>query len=248
MKANGNDNFEQSGLATSEQLEQPQTMPLGVGNFEEQMSNDPLAGDGSSSKRIDGGTLLIVVVIIVAAAGLFSMRTLAKVTVPIASATEFDATVRDFITMLGTEDGEAPNNLVTTANDSVLEIINEQYTDRQVPLSGVQRNPFIIWAPAVVVPDTPVDPRDHAYEQQRVERKAQIESAGRRFVLKSVLMGNTPLANLSDKIVRMGETILVQPEGVEFRVTAISPGVVTLVASDERLDLTVQLDVVLNRD
>ena len=69
-----------------------------------------------------------------------------------------------------------------------------------------------------------------------------------RFTLKSVLMGSTPLANLSDKIVREGESILVQPESVEFRVVSIEPDSVTLFASEPRFELSLQIEVILVRE
>ena len=67
MIPNETDNQEQGGPpATTEALEQPQSMPLGVGNFEEQVAIDPLSGDGGQRKRIDSGSLLIIIVIVVA--------------------------------------------------------------------------------------------------------------------------------------------------------------------------------------
>ena len=56
------------------------TMPLGVGDFADQFTQDPLAG-AKTTKRLNGGAALIVAVVLIAVAGLFSMRKLAQVTV-----------------------------------------------------------------------------------------------------------------------------------------------------------------------
>jgi hypothetical protein len=250
LKSNANDNQDQAGAPiTGEQLDQAQTMPLGVGNFEEQVAADPLAGEGTHRKRIDSGSLLIGIVIIVAAAGLFSMRTLARVTVPTAGASEFDETIEGFLRLLNVQDQAPSSEIVDVATGgSVLEIINEQYTERQVPLAEVQRNPFIIWTPITRTTTDNPDTVDHLWEQQRAEREAEVRKAAERFTLKSVLMGSTPLANLSDKIVREGESILVQPESVEFRVVSIEPDSVTLFASEPRFELSLQIEVILVRE
>ncbi|MHC4990414.1 MAG: hypothetical protein ACYTGC_05480 [Planctomycetota bacterium] len=226
------------------------SFPLGVGNFEDQVAHDPLAGDGGSRKRLDNSTLLIVVVILVAAGGLFAMRTLARITIPTASAGELEQTIESFLKMLSIED-PADGSEVDLTKDPVLDVIAEDYTDRQVPLADVQRNPFIIWAPLAAPQQGDGETNsgvDRLWKEKRAEREREIRAAGERFQLKSVLMGSTPLANLNDKIVRQGESVLVEPEIVEFQVTSISPDLVTLVAVDARFDLIVEIQIELQRD
>ena len=72
MSSNGFQNTD-IGPVSEDIAPDAQTIPLGVGNFEEQVSHDPLAG-AESKRRIDTGSLLILGVVVVSIGGLAAMR------------------------------------------------------------------------------------------------------------------------------------------------------------------------------
>jgi len=220
--------------------DEERSMPLGVGNFDEQDVLDPLAG-GETKKRVDTGALLIGGVILVAIGGLFSMRTLARIAMPAPTDPMYEQTVMDFL--------DAPD--VTTQDAGVWTDLKDDFTKGHVPLEGVHRNPFIIWETSQNT-DEPVnlDPKidqEALTARRREERSRAINAEAERFRLQMVLLGHRPLANLNDQIVRIGETIQLDENSTVFRIAAIRNDSVKLVAEEPALDLVVEIDVILLR-
>ena len=60
-------------------------------------------------------------------------------------------------------------------------------------------------------------------------------------------MGSVPLANLSGLIVRLGEVVPIETEGIEIRVTSITHDSITLTANEPSLKLKVDVVLELNR-
>jgi len=233
--------------------EQPQaTMPLGTGSFADETALDPLAG-AQNRRKIGGGGLLIFAVVLIAVAGLFSMRKLTQVTAANPIDSDIEKTIEEFINSVRGEDEQPrePDALASVMNDDrVLEILSESYTERQVKLQDVQKNPFIIdqlapaFTPEVNETDT-AGTDQQRWRQRRDERRAQIEQTGRSLELKSIVDGSVPLAIVEGRIVRVGDTFTAGPSRITFRVDAISTGAVNLVAEAPELELAVTVTLTL---
>ena len=93
--------------------------------------------------------------------------------------------------------------------------------------------------------------------KEKEARRQLLEAAVDSLALKSVLMGVTPLANLNDRIVRVGETVTVRvnrsrpgepSQEISLRVTAIGSGSATLITEDAEFDLVVEREIMLSRN
>jgi len=242
-----------AGTQTPEQSE-ASTFPLGTGGGDDVLDAedglDPLAG-AESAKRSSSGTVLIILVIVVAAGGLFSMRTLAKVTASVNNDAEVDKTVESILSQFGgAAETSAGDDTVLMPDDSAaLRVLNESYSERQVPWANVRGNPFILATPTTdAKPGTPDDDGSnsmHQWEQRRREKMAQIDSAAKELSLTSTMLGSSPLANINDTIVRVGDTI--KQDEVTFRVDSIRSDSVTLIGEDLALDIEMQVTVEIDR-
>ena len=231
-------------------------MSLGVGEDFTEGDGLKLGGDGVEKPRVSSSALVLVAVIAIAVGGLFSMRTLTSATAANDTPSEAEQTIEMFLQVIS---GEAPggesgigSSLLNEPGQeqTVLNILDDSYLARQVSLTNVQRNPFIIFESAAASKDagpsapSGPDPR----EVKREETRTLFEQAGNRIVIRSILMGSTPLANVENRIVGIGDAVVVEPEMVTFRVTEIAVDSVTLVAEDKGLDVRVPVRVVLRRD
>ncbi len=202
-------------------------------------SLDPFAAEGSGTK-IRFGSMLIVVVIVIAIGAVFGMRTLAKATAANDTPTDSEKTIDKFL-KAGPGGRTAADNLLAIDNESVLGVLTGDYTDHQVPLDRVQRNPFVGGGGGG---GGPVDPA--ALGKGQLQQA--MEAAGRRLKLKSVMMGRKPLAILNVGVVSVNGAVTVRPEGIEFRVVSITGDSVTLVAEDPKSGLRVEQKLFLDRD
>lgn len=211
---------------------------------------DPLANAGAR-RRFNGGSIVLVGVIALALVGLWFMRALSRVNAGTGGHSDLEATIEKFLkTYKGSESGDGSPSILIQQDPGTLAVLNESYTQRQVPLSDVARNPFIIWND-VIPPVTGEDgdaKRQRELTKKQGEKKSIIDRAAGTLVLKSVIMGSEPIASVSGKIVRRGDELLVNPENITFRVTEIKADSMTVVAEDEELDLVVSVEVVLKRD
>ncbi|HRP62089.1 MAG TPA: hypothetical protein PK400_02215 [Phycisphaerales bacterium] len=257
---NSGENFQtHTGPAGGVEREE-RTMPLGMGDFNNADEAGAggevheLAGSfgGESKRRLNGGGLVLVAVVLTAIGGLYSMRTLTKASAASDQTSAVEKSINEFIDgLMGTADTKgAAKASKGRSTEAVLDVLTETYTKRQVPLSDVQRNPFVIFDDVPVAPVAPVvnpvefDPK----VQLRKDRAALFEQAGARVRVRTIMMGSSPLANIDNKIVRMGDSITVEPENVEFVVVAIAPDFVELKAEDKALEVVVRVTVNLRRD
>lgn len=222
------------------------TMPLGLGMGDE-AALDPLANAGGGT-RFKAGHLVIVFVVAVGAAGLWFMRTLSHVGAATVPSSDIERTIDDFLKAIKGDSGQAvnPKNPVLNASEkAMIEVLKAPYTEHQVSLDNVQRNPFILYNEPTDEPTTPgADPKI----KQKEDRRKLFEATATQFQVKSVLMSSEPLANVSGKIVRKGDEI--SPSGADFsyRVVAIMTDGVMIVAEDSKLELTVAITLPLKRD
>jgi len=230
------------------------TMPIGIGAMDDDDSlgaADPFSQADESGKRgLNSGAVLLVAVVLIAIAGLFSMRTLTRASAAHDEPHEAEKSIESFLSMLQSSksEGESPNYQLGAEETAVLDVLNESYASRQVALTHVQRNPFIIFEDSAGS-DTPSKPSGpDPMEQKREERRKLFAQAAGRLELRSVLMGNTPLATIGTNIVQVGATVVAEPEGVTFTVTTISNDGVQIVAEDKELGVRHESLLTIDRE
>lgn len=215
-------------------------MPIGVGEMEEGPALDPLA-EARNAKKLSGGSVVIIVVVLIAVGGLFFMRRLSQVTASTSIPTEIEDTINKFLNTSGSDDGGADDFGAVNTQKSVLEVLTAAYSERQVPLKDVQRDPFVIYQPddPVTIKETDRTVDENAIlRRKQAERRAILNGLSQRLVLKSVLRGSTPLAIINGQIYRVGDRVPVGDAGYGFTVTDISTSAVTLVAEAPELGMT----------
>ena len=208
--------------------------------------------DGGLAKKRRTGPLILIAVVLLAAGGLFCMHALSKITGASKGNSDIEATITKFLnsmtgTQLGDSEGSAKD--LVANHDKIVGVLSNDYLDLQIPLSDLQFNPFVIDRGARQIAQPEVDiGYDNAQrlERKRAQRREELQSAASKLRLKSVIMGGTPLANISGSIVRIGEVVSVGRDDVDFQVTAITHDTVTITANEPHL--TLEVDVVLELD
>ena len=226
------------------------TMPLTVGDFAGDQGMDALAG-AESGKRFKSGTILVALVVAVAIGGLVSMRTLAKVTAASTGSSEIEQSIEKWRAgMVGAEGPESSSSTARVNGDALM-VLNETYSQHQVPLGDVAKNPFVLPGDGQTGPEIldPVNATLAERDKQIARARSRIERAGGRLEVKMIMDSENPLANISGQIVGLDDVILVEEEGedVEFLVTAMTEDVVTVVTRVPEFELEVELDLTLDR-
>lgn len=249
-------NLQQSSFGGSEgsATNDDAVMPLGVGDDLTPDGGLEFGGTGEQ-RKINSSAILLVVVVAVAIGGLFSMRTLTRATAADHEPSEIEQTIEMFLKVVS---GDAPGSSSGigsslfedfSQDQTLLNILDDSYTARQVSLTNVQRNPFIIFEESRRKDDSkPADPEVDPREALRAEKKTLFRQAGERIEVRSILMGSSPLANIDNRIVGVGDTVRVEPEEVSFRVERIDADSVSLVAEDRNLDVRVPVTVIMQRE
>lgn len=226
------------GAAPTEPVEKP--LSAMTADLMNEAAMDPFAGI-SERKRFNTGSLILAGVIVAAGAGLWFMRSLSKAGAASID-TQAEANVEKFISSLtGKAAPGAPSSQV-----SVLAVLSGSYAERQVPLSAVQRNPFILFDEALAPTPTSGGDGDPNLTRKQADRRTQFEKAAAKLEVKSVLMSATPLANVSGKIVRQGDEI-VTADQVVLRVAEITKDAVRVVGEDAAVQLNVSFTIPLKR-
>jgi hypothetical protein len=88
--------------------------------------------------------------------------------------------------------------------------------------------------------DTQVDKRVQLWLQEKAEREMAIEQAAGQLRVKSILMGSEPLANINNRIVRVGDSLPTPTDGISFEVTEITASSVTVVARAPEYGLVIE--------
>jgi hypothetical protein len=242
-----NSNFSKGSMQTlaDDPLEvDAKSAPLGVSDLADDLVMDPLAGS-AERKKFNAGSFILLGVVVLACAGLWAMRSLSHVKTASRGNTELEATIEKWIK--AAKNASSSSALLGDGATSI-STLTTNFTQRQVQLTNVQRNPFIFPDEEVVpVVLQPGDDGSKALAQRRAARQAAIEQAASRYELKSVIMSAQPLANVSGKIVRVGDELVSSGDNTAFRVAAIAADSVKLVAEDPALDIVVTINLVLKR-
>jgi hypothetical protein len=234
--------------STDDLQDEAKTMPLGVGNFsDEQIALDPLASTGTG-RKFNTGSLVIIVVIAVAIGGLWFMRTITRVRAASTGNAEVEMSIEKFLSAFKSGSSAADAAKPSVANNTgVLDVLTETYTQRQVPLTDVQRNPFIMFDEGVTAMGPAMDTSGDNKAKLRKDRETTFQRAADGLRVKSVIMGSEPLANISGKIVRKGDEVVSEKDQIAFRVVKVSGDGVVLVAEDPAFDLSIEFTLALKR-
>ena len=224
------------------------SMPLGISEMTgDENLLDPLASAGTS-RRFRSGSLMIVFVIAIACCGLWFMRSLSHVSGANGEKSDIEQSIEQF---LGARDSRGEVRSAAGRTDpKVLQVLNESLEGKFVPLSSVQRDPFVLPGEGeskVVTPVAGEDPAQ-AVARARALRQKDIDEAAANMVVKSIIMSTQPLANISGTIVRIGDEIAPEGFDVTFRVQAITTDSVTLVSDDLALGMHVETQLSMKRD
>lgn len=207
---------------------------------------DALSG-ASAGRKINSGVLVVLLVVGVAIISLFAMRSLSRASAGGLTMSEIEQMVDDFVKERGTTRGSVSGDAGT------LQMLDHDYSDRQVPLSEVQKNPFILDETQGATADANTgDPDDsdamvREYQRQREARQQAISAAANTLQLQAILMGSTPVANLGGTYVRVGESLELEEQRIEFFVTDITHNTVSLIGKDPRFDAEVELTLYLRK-
>ena len=228
----------------------PSQMPLGVGDGfgNDGGAMDPLAGAEAKS-GINTGAVLIVVVIVIAAGGLFVMRTLAGMTSIASADSTTEQKIAAFLDVIsGNSSGPRDeHSVLMNSDDTALQVLGESYTDRQVPLDNVQRNPFVIDETRTSIPTASnPNPDRNSAERAKQAMRDRFIKAGNGLSLDSTLLGSTPLANISGDIYRVGDVLYLEKEDVSLRITEIKSNSVRLLGEHHEYGL--QVPIILKID
>jgi len=209
-------------------------MPLGVGGFENEAADD-LAEDQPGKRKFSSGTLVLGLVVLLAAGGLYSMRTLAIAMASAKGDDGLESTVNDWLDSVEGAEDDAPEHLVV--GDGA--ILNDR-TKLQVPLDDVKKNPFEFFmsdrGDAPVATDTSADEEAQRLREARAEAQRNCERAAEKLRVIMIMGGSDPMANVNGSIVRKGDVLYDDRLDVEFTVSKIEPGGVTVVAEDPAID------------
>ena len=240
-------------LQEYEGFEPSDQQPLGSGNFLNVDDDLPLVEEESSSK-INSSAVIITMFILVSVGAVFAMRTISKSNnTAFASNLEVENQIEIFLDSMASQnlsDGSGMNS--SSSETTVLKVLSTTYSDRQVKLEDVKKNPFITVADASNQAQTQANPNPDGislkkWNIQRELLREQFIAASQKITVNSLMSGFSPLASLNGKIVREGETITVGSDEVQFTVETILLNTVILVAESAEYDLRIQFTLGLKK-
>ncbi len=174
-------------------------------------------GEGGHSKY--SSFAIVILVLAVAAGALFIMRQFGM-------GTNIDLADIKIDYQFGQQE-----TVVSPDHDRILSDLQSSREIKQVPLEEIQMNPFA-WNMKAKVDETDVvDAEALRRERERIEREERrkaVQFAFDKLRLRSVMGGSHPVAQISGKMVRVGDKV-----GEFFTVTAIEGRSVELLADGE---------------
>ena len=200
-----NEQFQSSSLAQSDGMSgnsdaplDPETanqqFPIGTGGFDNADDLQGLADEPVGSK-LNSSLVVLGIVVICGGAVLFWMKQMSAANnSAFAANNEIDTQIENFLdTMIVTDEGG-------TEESNMLNRLTQDYTERQVKIDEVQKNPFILatdnvdQAAPIRIQTDPVDSEKQRWEKRREEAKTQMEAASNQIVVNSIMSGSNPSA------------------------------------------------------
>lgn len=231
------DNSEQmTGRVLAPEDDGPAQMPLGVGD--QNMLGEPLgleAAPRAGSGRMQSA-LVMLLVVVVAAGALWTMRVTGGVEKVDSSVSAAEQKIEQALARLKSGDKSAALkeehlDSLFGDTDQVVAIFENDPTKKQIEVDNLNKNPF-----ALVVTQKKSDQAESvaAIDRVKAERMAQLKREFDKLQLQSLLNGSTPLAVVSGKVVRAGDSV------GSFDVISIGPGGVKLSAEGNSFTLTMK--------
>jgi len=217
----------------------PTSMPLGIGG-DAPLGESPLGLESSSGAKPNTGktqsALIMLLVLIVAGGTLWTMRVTGGVEKMDSSVSVAEQKIEQALAKLKGESKDSPleqDNLNELFGDTeqVVAIFEDDPTKKQINVDNLSKNPF-----ELVVTNKKDDQTEtvSAIDRLKDERNKELKRELGKLELQSVLSGATPLAVISGKVVRVGDTI------GSFDVVGITQTGVKLSAESNRYTLSMQ--------
>lgn len=191
---------------------------------------DPLAS-GSGTQRRFGGMLVMGAVIIAAAGGLYTMRMMSRMSAAEASTMEIDSAVSAFLETMERNRGDDA--------DGAVAVLENDYTEIQVHPNDVARDPFELMSVRLDLdPDATVtEPTRNGRKPSEIDadRRRAIQVSSQRLVLKSTMLGRSPLAIIDGNIMKLDDTFSSTDGEYTYRVMAVKESTVELSVEHEEL-------------
>lgn len=241
-------------LQEYEGFEHSDQQPLGTGNILNGDDDLPLIEEESSSK-INSSAVIITLIILISVGAVFAMRTISKSNnTSFASNIEVENQIEIFLDAMASQDLSDGSGLNSSRGETtVLKVLSTTYSDRQVQLENVKKNPFITIADDGSQRQAQANPNPDGISAKRwnIQRELLREkfvAASQNITVNSLMSGSSPLASLNGKIVREGETITVGSDEVQFTIETIQISTVILVAESTEYDLKMQFTLGLKQN
>lgn len=204
-------------LNASSEDQEPQALSLlgGVANAgaEQQGQGDPFGPDAeaSSSKRgISQGTLLLVMVALIAGGSLYGMRMVSQAGAHSDVDQKVEAKMEKFLAKVRNPEAMEQGNPLNAQSrqalfadtDWVVEMLSVDYTEQQVPVQFIQKNPFAMDEPK---PTELAKPVNDTSERDALLKQLQAES--RKLELQTIMKSGTPVAVIDGEFYRQGQQV-----------------------------------------
>ena len=189
-------------------------------------------GEGATGSKLPQSTLLIVAIVVVAGGALGFMRMSQSNVGEDRIDAEVRAKIDQAVAKFSNRDAMSPDDPINPANidelfadtESVVAMFATDYTQNQVPVEYVKKNPFVLNRPkSTDNQPTSTHNRDleRQYQQWLTERRREIQ----KLNLEAVMGGTTPVAIVDGESVRVGQQLgnfeVVAIEGQTMRLQTV---------------------------
>jgi hypothetical protein len=206
------------------------------------------AATGPAKKKINEGMLLLAVVLAVAAGVLFLMRKTGAATID-QSLAAVELKIEQALAQAGVVNGASPAGdakgleaFLRNSDDVVALFLNDP-SNKQVAPENLKKNPFYRLIALKPSDDKPQIVQTMTAEQREQQlRQQQLRAEVSMLQLQTVMQGRTPIAVISNRVVREQETL------GSFTVVAIEPRSVVLAADGNSYRLTMKTPLIETRD
>jgi len=198
--------------------EEPTSMSLlgGIARPDDMPATDPLGiGEGAKSKlsKLPQSSLLIAGILVIAGVAIFLMRStqgdLTEETIAADVRAKIDQAVAKFSNQdaMSVDDPLQPDNIDQLFEDTeaVVAMFATDYTQQQVPVEYVKKNPFILGSPDDKDDDGKSD--DKKIERQYQNWLTALKSEVKQLRLEAVMGGSSPVAFVNGSPVKVGDKL-----------------------------------------
>ncbi len=208
----GRDEFEEP--TTAQGQDEPQSMSLlgGIARTDDLSEAEQLEiATGRTGRPTMGQNLLLLLLVTIIAGGtLYAMRLTQGDMANSAASREVDAKIEKLLARLKGADAKATRvgNIDEILNDTeqIVEIFSVDFTDHQVPVEFVQKNPFKLTARKPTVSDDP-EARRRAEEEARMKRMMAMQAELKKFEITGINLRPRPIAVINGEFYKPGDKL-----------------------------------------